>query len=163
MLQARYQTVPGTPQRTSWNGHVWLFCSLRLGFLFGLETCYYQCMSSAYKVDYYLSSSGENPAKIFLDSISERERAKVFRIFQNIQIYGLQSVLPHLKKLSGTSLWEIRVLGKDSIRIIYAILIENTVLILHGFMKKTKRTPEGEIHLAEKRYEDFLKRTTLKR
>ena len=115
-------------------------------------------MSSSYSVEYYTSRSGENPVKEFLESLSERERVKVFRIFQNIQTYGLQAVLSHIKKLSGSPLWEIRILGKDSIRILYVIFKENNVLVLHGFMKKTQKTPHGEISLAIMRYNDFLNR-----
>ena len=37
------------------------------------------------------------------------------RIFQYPEKLGTTSAIPHLKKLQGTPLWEIRILGKDSI------------------------------------------------
>lgn len=116
-------------------------------------------MSSGYSVEYYLSSSGENPVVIFLDSLSHREQAKVLRIFQHLEAYGLQSILPHVKKLTGTPFWEIRILGKDSIRILYLIPKKETVLVLHGFIKKTQKTSPAEFKIALKRYEDWLIRS----
>ena len=112
-------------------------------------------------VYYYLTSSRENPVKKFLDSLSEKQQAKILRIFQYIQEYGLQSILPHVKKLTGTPLWEIRILGKDNIRILYLIPTKTSVLILHGFIKKKQKTPVKELQLALTRYEDWKTRVKL--
>lgn len=117
-------------------------------------------MDKGYKVFYYLSET-KNPIKEFINSLSERERAKIRRIFEAIQIYGLQAVSPHTKKLTGTPLWEIRILGNDSIRIIYLVPQAQTVLVLHGFLKKSQKIPEKEISIAMNRYNDYLKKTTL--
>lgn len=48
----------------------------------------------------------------------------------------------------GSDLWEIRVVGKTSVRIIYARIQGNTALLLHSFYKKSQKTPKGEILLA---------------
>ncbi|MBI5614428.1 type II toxin-antitoxin system RelE/ParE family toxin [Candidatus Gottesmanbacteria bacterium] len=68
------------------------------------------------QVYYYRSPSGEIPIEKFLDSLQDKQQAKILRIFQYIKEYGLSAILPHTKKLSGTPLWEIRILGKDNIR-----------------------------------------------
>ena len=104
-------------------------------------------------VYYYISPKGENPVKEFLDSLEENQQAKVLRIFQHIQEHGLQAVLPHLKKLTGTPLWEMRILGKDNIRILYIVPQGDAVLVLHGFVKKRQKTPQKEIETALQRYE----------
>ena len=85
----------------------------------------------------------------------------MLRIFQYIQSYGLQAILPHTKKLSGTPLWEIRILGKDSLRILYVISHKEIILILHAFIKKTQKTPPKEIVIALKRYENFRQRSKI--
>ena len=102
---------------------------------------------------YYTSSQGENPVKEFLNSLEENQQVKILRIFQHIEEYGLQAVSPHLKKLSGTPLWEIRTLGKDNIRILYIVPEKNAVLALHGFVKKKQKTPRKEIDSALHRYQ----------
>ena len=103
------------------------------------------------KIEYYFDNNKKNsPPKIFIDSLSKKQKAKIFRIFLNIENYGLSSVQPHIKKLTGTPLQEIRILGQDSIRIIYTIKYKDIILILHAFIKKSQKTPEKEISIALK-------------
>ncbi|KKS45083.1 hypothetical protein A3J20_01085 [Candidatus Gottesmanbacteria bacterium RIFCSPLOWO2_02_FULL_42_29] len=112
-------------------------------------------MEFNYKVVYYLLPSGENPVKTFLDSLQEIQKAKVFRIFNIYQQYGLLQIIPHTRKLIGTPLWEIRIKGKDNIRIIYITHTEKSILILHGFIKKTQKTPIKELNIALSRLQTF--------
>lgn len=113
-------------------------------------------MNNKWKVIYYISTNGENPVSDFLDTLQKQTQSKLIRIFRNIEEYGLQSVIPHIKKLSGTPFWEIRVLGHDSIRIIYVVAVEFQILVLHGFIKKTQKTPLKELEIAKKRYQQAL-------
>jgi len=113
-------------------------------------------MDAKYTIYYYISPSGKNPVKNFLDSLQETQQAKVLRILQYIEEYGLRSILPHVRKLTGTPLWEIRILGKDNIRVIYVVPTKNTVLVLHGFIKKKQKTPSKELNLALSRHYDWL-------
>lgn len=106
-------------------------------------------------VIYYLSPSGANPFAKFLDSLNKKQQAKILRLIIQIEEYGLISIIPHVKKLSGTPLWEIRILGKDNIRTIYIAPDLKTVIILHGFIKKTQKTPSKELSIALKRYRDW--------
>jgi len=107
------------------------------------------------KIIYYISNNGENHVKEFIDSLEEKQRIKIFHIFKLIIEYGINSIPQHLKKLSGTPLWEIRILGKDNIRIVYIIPQKETVLILHGFIKKNQKTNFKEINLALKRFYQY--------
>lgn len=93
----------------------------------------------------------------FLDSLNRNQQAKLLRIIHNIEVYGLIAVIPHLKKLSNTPFWEIRVLGKDNLRVIYVIPQGKYVLLLHGFNKKTQKTPQKEINIALERYYSWPK------
>jgi len=104
------------------------------------------------KIYYYALASGENPIDKFLNSLSEKQQTKILRIFNHIRNHGLIRPIPDIKKLTGTPLWEIRVLGRDSIRLIYAVVFRSHVLILHGFLKKKNKTPLKDIRLALKRY-----------
>lgn len=108
---------------------------------------------------YYTTSKRENPVSDFLDSLSQKQQAKVLRIIQTIKKYGVLSVLPHLKKLIGTPLWEIRILGKDNIRVIYLVENENLIVLLHGFIKKTQKTSQKDLSIAINRYSVWNKRT----
>lgn len=110
------------------------------------------------KILYYVTLSGENPFSNFLDQLSKNQQTKILRIFSNIKVYGLSSILPHVKKLSGTLFWEIRILGRDNIRGIYICPFKETVLVLHGFVKKKQKTPPKEMSTALQRYKDWLLR-----
>ena len=110
------------------------------------------------KVLYYTTFTGENPFGRFLDSLSERQQRKILRILTTIGAYGLTSAIPHIKKLRGTPLWEIRILGQDNIRVLYAVLVNDSILILHGFSKKSQKTPTKEIKTAIDRLNDWFDR-----
>lgn len=112
----------------------------------------------SYKIYYYVSSSGESPVQKFLDSLSEKQQVKVLRIIQYIKNYGLIAVIPHTKKLRGTPLWEIRILGQDNIRIIYVVPMKEIVLLLHSFIKKSQKTSLRDIEAALTRYQEWNKR-----
>lgn len=114
-------------------------------------------MAQPCAVYYYIAPSGDNPVSDFLDSLNERQQAKILRMIQYIKEYGLSSILPHTRKLTGIPLWEIRILGKDNIRVLYAIPIQNFVLILHGFIKKSQKTPGKKIQTALARYGHWRK------
>ncbi len=110
-----------------------------------------------WKVVYYISASGDNPVSKFLDTLDKQTQTKLLRIVANIEEYGLLSVIPHIKKLTGTPLWEIRILGKHNARIIYVVPTHKSVLLLHGFMKKTDKTPSKEINIALERFKGLTR------
>lgn len=112
------------------------------------------------RVLYYVDCRGNNPVKEFIDSLSVAQQRKVLRAIQPVIEFGIGSHLRNTKKLVGTPLWEIRVLGKDNIRMFYAIEIKGIVLILNGFIKKSQKTPNKEIQLAMNRLEDAKLRLT---
>jgi len=57
--------------------------------------------------------------------------------------------MPHAKKLTG-KIYELRIRGKEEVRIIYAF-VKNRIYLLHAFKKKTQKTPIREIKIALRR------------
>ncbi len=56
-------------------------------------------------------------------------------------------------------LWELREESSANIyRLLYVFITGRQIVVLHGFQKKTPRTPRGEIDIAITRLEDFLRR-----
>ncbi len=109
-------------------------------------------------VIYYTSLTGDSPVSDFLDSLDHRQQVKLLRIIKYVEIYGLQSILPHTKKLSGVPLWEMRILGRDNIRALYAVVYNNSILILSGFIKKSQKAPPTEISIAMFRFKEWKQR-----
>ena len=108
------------------------------------------------KVIYYITKNEYNPGKEFIESLQERQQRKIIRLLTSVQLYGLTAAIPHIKKLTGTPLWEIRILGQDNIRVFYASVLTDSILVLHGFIKKSQQTPRKEIETALNRLKDWL-------
>jgi len=56
----------------------------------------------------------------------------------------------------GAGVKEIRIHAETGYRVLYVAKFPEAVYVLHGFAKKTQRTPKAEIDLANKRYRDLL-------
>jgi len=61
--------------------------------------------------------------------------------------------------LKDTNLWEIRIQYESSIYRFLCFQTYNAIIVLtHGFVKKTKKTPPKEIEKAEKYRKDYMRR-----
>jgi len=66
----------------------------------------------------------------------------------------------YLEKMEGTDdLWEVRAeFGGDAFRLLGFLDSGRLIILTNGFAKKTQKTPEREIALAEQRKRDHLSR-----
>ncbi|AMB98600.1 hypothetical protein AWM75_00700 [Aerococcus urinaehominis] len=90
----------------------------------------------------------------FLNSLSNRDKAYLLEMIERIENLGLaDSIQKQRVKKLDKNLYEIRVSATDSkkLRGIYFHLDNNTYFIVHGFIKKTAKTPLKEIRLAKER------------
>jgi phage-related protein len=71
--------------------------------------------------------------------------------------HGPNLGLPHTDALGG-GLFELRLKGAEGIaRVIYCLMIERQILVLHVFVKKTQKTPPRELRIARQRMKEFKK------
>ena len=64
--------------------------------------------------------------------------------------------LPYTRPF-GDGLFEIRAKGEEGIgRAFFCSLVGRRIVILHGFVKKTQKTPLKELKLARKRLKEVL-------
>jgi len=104
---------------------------------------------------YYSNLVGDMPVKIFIESLTSQQQRKITRILSYIKEYGIITAIPHVKKLAGTPLWEIRILGQDNIRVLFASVLTNSIILLHGFIKKSQKTPNKELETALNRLKEW--------
>jgi len=104
---------------------------------------------------YCISSSGINPVKEFINSLALRQKRKIFRLFLAINTYGLASIQPHVKKVINTPFFELRILGDDNIRIFFVITSSHSIMLLHGYIKKSPKIPLKELQKIHKTYNDY--------
>jgi phage-related protein len=83
-------------------------------------------------------------------------RARLTRISELIVAVGLLNVKePHVRHVRG-QLWEIRLKGQAGIaRALYVTATDQRVVILRAFIKKSEKTPAGEIDLALQRAKEL--------
>jgi len=63
----------------------------------------------------------------------------------------------------GPGVVEIRVHTRVEHRVFYIAKFEEAMYVLHAFEKRTRRTPQAEIALAQKRLADLIRRRVHKR
>jgi len=71
---------------------------------------------------------------------------------------GTQLGMPHVRRLQGSELWELRIRGGTDYRIFYVAIAGRRFVLLHGFRKQSQRTPRREIRVAEQRLADYRNR-----
>ena len=111
-------------------------------------------------IEYYVTDNGKYPVKDFVDGLSPEGKAKYIFISDLLEQYGIAVREPYVKAIKGKrKLFEMRIKDKSGIhRIIYFVFTGKTLILLHGFTKKTQRTPAKEIRIAETRMKDYLTR-----
>jgi phage-related protein len=109
-------------------------------------------------VEFYRDSKGKEPAAEFLDSLSLSTRAKMVRLIDLLSKKGVLLKEPYTKQVKG-KIRELRVKDKEgAVRILYFSFTGKKFILLHGMIKKTNKTPKGDIETAEKRMNDFLQK-----
>lgn len=111
-----------------------------------------------WNIIYYESSSGDIPVFDFIERLNPVAKSKVSNTFDLLAEYGVKLGRPHIKKVEGTDLWELRILGRDSIRIFYIATSGRVFLMLHGFIKKSQKAPKKEIKVALSRLKEHRQR-----
>lgn len=83
--------------------------------------------------------------------------ANFLHITEIIEEFGPMLGLPYTKSL-GEGLFEIRAKGKEGIgRSFFCTLIDQEVVILHSFIKKTQKIPQKEMKIARNRLKKVKK------
>jgi len=81
--------------------------------------------------------------------------ADLLHILEMIEDLGPNLGKPHTAAM-GDGLFEIRAKGKEGIvRSFFAIAVENEIIILHSFVKKSQKTPKKELEKARKRLKEL--------
>lgn len=115
-------------------------------------------MDEQWKILVYTNPRGDSPVKEFIDSLELQTQARVRNTINLLKEFGTRLGSPHVKKITGTELWELRILGIDNIRVLYVAITGKTFLLLHGFKKKKDKTPAKEIWIAEERLTEHKSR-----
>jgi len=88
----------------------------------------------------------DNSLGEFIGSLEKSTIAKVLRVIDLLEQFGRDLQMPHSKRIKK-NFFELRIRGQQEIRIFYTFH-QSQVVLLHGFIKKSQKTPRKEIELA---------------
>ena len=105
-------------------------------------------------VVFYRTRGGSEIVRDWLRALDEKDRNAIGLDLMRIQ-FRWPVGMPLCRPM-GEGLWEVRanLPSNRTARILFCVVAER-IVVLHGFIKKTQKTPDDELALARKRMKEF--------
>lgn len=104
---------------------------------------------------YYEDLKGRKYAKDFVDSFDEKTKAKILARVEFLEKHWHEARRPIIDKIDK-DLYEVRVeFAWNNVRVLYAYMFKDYIVLLHGLVKKTDKIPENDKMKARMRMLDF--------
>jgi phage-related protein len=100
-------------------------------------------------VDFYRTDAGSEPVRDWLRTLTVEDRKAIGIDIKTVQ-YGWPLGMPLVRKMAP-DLWEIRCDIPDGIARVLFTVKNGRMVLLHGFVKKTQKTPDNELSTARNR------------
>jgi len=100
-------------------------------------------------VHFFRLDSGKEPVRDWLKGMQPDERKVIGEDVRTLQ-FGWPVGMPLARKMSD-GLWELRSNLARGIARTFFTVYDNKIVLLHGFMKKSQKTPANELALAKRR------------
>ena len=98
---------------------------------------------------FFRTASGREPVRAWLRSLDRESKKIIGADIKTVQ-FGWPIGMPTVRKLDS-DLWEVRSILPGSIARTIFTVYDGTVLLLHGFIKKSQKTPARDLALARSR------------
>jgi phage-related protein len=80
--------------------------------------------------------------------------ARFLRYAERMEVFGPDLGMPHTRAL-GSGLFELRIKAAEGIaRVFYCTVVDNRIVFLHQFVKKTEKIPAKELDIARQRMKE---------
>ena len=104
----------------------------------------------SYQIEYFNVN-----AKASIDEWPAGLKARYLALLTRMTEYGPDLGMPHTRAM-GDGLFEVRARASSGIgRAFYCTLVAKRIVVLHGFIKKTDKTPAKEIRIARERLKEL--------
>ena len=111
-----------------------------------------------WQIEFYERVDGGCPVEDFLNGLDRQPRAKALALIQLLAEQGPALPFPYSSQVRGR-IRELRTqYGRENLRVLYFGASAREWVLVHGFTKRTPKTPERAITIAETRMTDYLKR-----
>lgn len=101
------------------------------------------------KVVFYRSANNHEPVRAWLKDLDKVDRQVIGEDIKTVQ-FGWPLGMPLVRKMKP-KLWEVRSHTKQGIARILFTVVNDVMVLLHGFIKKSIKTPPNELETAEHR------------
>lgn len=107
---------------------------------------------------FYVEDSGRSPVREFLSSLDAKTQARFLASIEQLRVRNVHAREPLVRHLEG-KVWELREQSHSNIyRLLYFFFTGRRIVFLHGFQKKTQKTPRRELETAIRRMNSFVER-----
>jgi len=107
-------------------------------------------------VRFYASELGAEPVRDWLKQLAAADRRRIGEDIKTVQ-FGWPLGMPVVRNLGG-GLWEVRTRLENRIARVLFVLEGSTLVLLHGFIKKSQATPQADLDLAKDRLKQLRRR-----
>lgn len=102
------------------------------------------------KVNFFKTPNGSEPVKDWLKTFNQSDKKVIGADIRTVQ-FGWPLGMPLVRKMEA-DLWEIRIDVSIGIARIFLTIDSNKqILLLHGIVKKSQKTPKQDLTLAKQR------------
>jgi phage-related protein len=105
-------------------------------------------------VVFYRTQAGNEPVRDWLKALDRNDRKILGEDVKTAQ-YGWPLGMPLIRKLDA-GLWEVRSQMTEGIARVLFTMDDQTMVLLHAFVKKTRKTPQAELRTARRRLARLL-------
>src|SRR4030042_2036913 len=110
------------------------------------------------KAIYYEDERNSRPVEEFINDLESKIKAKVLARIEFLEEHWQELRRPYVDSLEE-GLYELRVIfSGNQIRVIYAYMFKDYIVLLHGIIKKTKEVSREDMLKAKNRMNDFQMR-----
>lgn len=100
-------------------------------------------------VHFYRSESGNEPVREWLRGLGIEDRKTIGDDIKTVEL-GWPIGMPLVRKMEA-DIWEVRVDLRQRIARVLFTVVNDQMVLLHGFIKKSQQTPESDLKLARVR------------
>lgn len=101
------------------------------------------------EVVFYRSVKGKEPVREWLRGLPKEDRRTIGIDIKTVQ-FGWPLGMPLVRKLEP-NLWEVRSQLDQRIARNFFMVLDGQMVLLHGFIKKSQKTPQKDLEIAKRR------------
>ena len=105
------------------------------------------------QVIFYRTTGGNEPVREWLKALSAEDRRTIGHDLKTAP-YGWPLGMPLIRKVEA-GLWEVRIRLQDRIARVIFTVEGDTMVLLHGFIKKSEKLPLQDLQLARQRLQSL--------